>query len=375
MNTKTLFLLLLISISFFSCNGTVKNQSTPISDIVTDFPITGNLEFKPFHKYDIFKDGICTINDSILWVISEGESDFGFCYNLHTGEKLSVIASKGRAANELTQLDDFNFIGDSIQLYTSQNIIKSFAKRDIIKNTPMGERKFSVTIIPDSIWVRRSVKLPNGSILATIMPASAIGEEIRPNGINQKSVVILNDKEAKGYETIKYESFNINEAKSIELPTNELIKCAYCDGSIATKNNDMAVFSVAGQFILYTFDIRSGSVVNEKRYTEMQREKSRDAHSTSLRTANDRNLSIVTLKTNNQYIFCEVDGYFSEEDKEARRQKEALFVFDWKLNPIKRFDLPKRKNGNYELSDDGNAVYFCEFAEDGLTLHKADLNI
>ncbi len=55
--------------------------------------------------------------------------------------------------------------------------------------------------------------------------------------------------------------------------------------------------------------------------------------------------------------------------------KEAIFVFDWQLNPIKKFDLPDRKNGYYGLSNNGRSVYFCEFNEDGLTLYKADLNI
>ena len=46
-------------------------------------------------------------------------------------------------------------------------MIKAFAKKDIIDNIPMGERKYSVVIVPDSIWVRRMVKLPNGFVLAT----------------------------------------------------------------------------------------------------------------------------------------------------------------------------------------------------------------
>ena len=74
-------------------------------------------------------------------------------------------------------------------------------------------------------------------------------------------------------------------------------------------------------------------------------------------------------------ILCDVKGYFSEEDKDSKLMKEAIFVFDWQLNPIKKFDLPDRKNGYYGLSNNGRSVYFCEFNEDGLTLYKADLNI
>lgn len=74
---------------FFSCNSTVKNQIIPISNIDTDFPVTEKLEFKPFNKFDIFERGFCMIDDSILWSVEENEENFGFCYDLNTGKKLS----------------------------------------------------------------------------------------------------------------------------------------------------------------------------------------------------------------------------------------------------------------------------------------------
>ena len=370
MKTKAQFLLLLISISFFSCNGTVKMPATPISNIDTDFPATEKLEFKLFNKYDILKSGTCVIDDSTLWFFDFAETEIGSCYNLNTGKKLSIIASIGRAANELTELDSFEIIGDSVLLYTGRNTIKTFAKKDIIDNIPMGDRKFSVITVTDSIWVRRMTKTPNGSVLATIMPSSIEDQEI--NEINQKSVAVFNNQEANSYETINYGSFDLEKAKDKELATNDLIKCAYADGSIEIKDNDMAVFAVSNQFILYTFDIKSGNVVNEKRYTMMQREEGREG---SLKTINDRRLRIDVMEANDKYILCDIQGYLSEEDKDSKLYKEAIFVFDWELNPIKKFDLPDRENGYYKISNDGRSVYFCEFTEDGLTLYKADLNI
>lgn len=375
MKTNAQLLLLLIGISFFSCTSTVKNQTVPISNLDMDFPTTEKLEFKPFNRFDIFEMGFCMIDDSILWSVEEGEDYFGSCYNLNTGEKLSTIASRGRAANELIELESFDIIGDSIQLCADRNIMKTFAKRDIIDNVPMGERKFSVTAVPDSIWIYRMAKLPNGSVLATIMPALSEFEQAKMSEFNKKMVAVLNNKEANSYETINYEDFDLEEAKGLELPANDLIKCAYADGSIGIKDNDMAVFSASHQFILYTFDIKSGNVVNEKRYTKMRRVESRDEMSTSLSTINDRRIEIESMKTSDKYIICSVRGFFSKKDKDSRQYSEALFVFDWNLNPIKKFDLPKRKNGNYTISNDCSAVYFCEFAEDGLMLHKADFKI
>ena len=370
MKTKAQFLLLLISISFFSCNGTVKMPATPISNIDTDFPATEKLEFKLFNKYDILKSGTCVIDDSTLWFFDFAETEIGSCYNLNTGKKLSIIASIGRAANELTELDSFEIIGDSVLLYTGRNTIKTFAKKDIIDNIPMGDRKFSIATVPDSILMNRMTRLPNGSILATTLPALSKLEKARMSGFNQKTIVIFNNKEANFYETINYESFDIEEADT-ELPANDLIKCAYSYGSVEIKDNDTVVFSVCNQFILYTFDIKSGNVVNEKRYTKMQR----DGREGSLTTTNDRKLRVGVMKSCDKYVLCDVQGYFSEDDKDSKLYKEAIFVFDWELNPIKKFDLPQKENGYYTISNDCKSAYFCEFNEDGLVLYKADLNI
>lgn len=374
MKTKIIFLLLLIGVSFFSCNSIVQNPSVPMSNIESDFPITEKLKFDPFNKYDIFKEGFCVIDDSVLWSFEMGESDFGACYNLRTGEKLSIIASKGRAANELIELRDFKMIGDSVLLYPDQSTIKSFAKKDIIDNIPMGERKFSVTTAPDSILVSQMTKLPNGSVLATLRPSLFEFEKETRNEINKKSIVIFNDEEANSYESINYESFDIEKARDKELSSHDLIKCAYSDGFIEIKNNDMAVFSVNHQFILYTFDINSGNVVNEKKYTNIQRTKGNKSF-ISFTTTNDRQMRIRLMKVSDENILCMVGGYLSEEDKKLGLLKEAIFVFDWDLNPIKKFDLPNREKGYYSISNDCKSVYFCEYNDDGLALYKADLNI
>ena len=367
MKTKTQFLLLLIGISFLSCTGTVKNSTVCISNMDTDFPITEELEFKPFNKYDILTQGRYVIDDSILWSFERGDHDLGSCYNLHTGKRLSTIASKGRAANEFTALAGFKMIDDSIQFYEGFRTIKTFAKKDIIDNVPMGERKFSLVTVPDSIWAQEMVKLPNGSVLATIHLAPFADQEV--NEINQKSVALFNGKEAGGYETIKYESFENKEVRSDEMPINERIKGAYARGSIEIKGNDMAAFSVYNQFILYTLDLKSGNVVNEKRYMTPH------AGDTNVSRIDDWSLDIAYMQSNDKYILCAVSEYERDENSLLQRKNKAIFVFDWELNPIKKINLPLMENGYHIISNDCRAVYLCEFAEDGLVLQKADLNL
>ena len=370
MTIRNQFSSILIVTFLLSCNS-ANNSISSISNIDEDFPVTEKLEFKPFKKYDIFERGGCVIDDSVLWHFERGKQDFGSCYDLNTGEKLAVIASRGNAANELAELEWFNMVGDSVLLYANRNTIKTFAIKDIVSNMPAGEREFSVTTSPDSILASRMTKLPNGSALATIRPVLFydIGKR---NEINKKSVVVFDNNKANAYETITYDSFDIEKAKGEQLAANDLIKYAYAQGSIAVKNNDTAVFSVNHQFIMYTFDINNGNVVNEKRYTKIQRKDGKEA---SFTTINDRNLSIGAMKVTDKYILCGVDGYLSEKDKESGLRKKAIFVFDWNLNPIKKFELPNRKKGYYTISNDCSSLYFCEYNEEGLTLYKADLTI
>lgn len=373
MKKNTRFLLLLIGISLLSCNNTMKKSITPISSFSTDFPITERLKFDFFNKYNILERGFCVIDDSILWHFKNGRHDFGSCYDLNTRKKLSVIAYRGTSTNELSNLDWFNIIGDSLLFYVGQNTIKTCSKKDIINNVPIENRTFSVITAPDSILVSQMTKLPNGSALVTIRPAINKFEKEKRNEINKKTIAIFNNNKIKSYETIKYDSFDVEEATKNQIDANDLIKWTYAQGIIAIKDNNTAVFSAFNQFILYTFDLNIGNVSNEKRYTKILR----DGEEMSFTSTNDMLLNIRSIKVNDKYILCQVYGYFSEEDKEVKLQKEAIFVFDWNLNPIKKFDLPEteRKDGYYTISNDCNSAYFCESNDGGITLHKADLNI
>lgn len=370
MNKKTKFLLLLIGISFFGCQSA--NPPIPvISNIDTDFPTSEKLEFKPFNKYAILDKGGCMIDDSVLWYFSWYDNDnIGFCYDLNTAEKLSTIAMKGKADHEFIQYNFYysKLTSDSLQLYTGLKTIKTFAKKDIIENKPMNERGFSVTTLPDSISTIKFTKLPNGSAVAMIQ--GSLGKNPLPEqyNINNKSIAIINDHDVKGFETINYDSFDVVISESQDYEPNFVIKNAYGTGEIAIRDNNLAAFSVRYQFILYTLDLNKGNVIREKRYTKMQSDG-------SSMTTNDMEISLKSMKSKEKYIYCLVSGYFSNEDKESKQQKKALFVFDWDLNPVKRFDLPNEENIQHILSTDCKSIYIAEYAEEGLILTKADLTI
>lgn len=373
---KTKILLLLFStfiLIFYCCQNSTKKSHTLIKIISSDFPVAEELKFASFNKYEIFEEsGGCVIDDSILWHFENGQNDFGYCYDLNTGERLSVIALKGDSSNQLKGLNGFDATGDSLHLYESQNTIKSFAKKDIINNTPSEDRQCSITTISNNILVSRIAKLPNGSTIATLRPAIFEFEKKFNNKINEGSIVLLQGNQAKVYETINYDSFNVEKAKSNEFPANDLIKWAYAQGSIAVKDNNTVAFSVNDQFILYTLDLNTGEVTNEKRYSTIRR----DGGEMTFSTTNDNYLNVLYMKANEKYILCEVNGYFSEENKNSGEIEKAIFVFDWNLNPIKMFKLPIQTEGYYRISNGCDAVYFCkQHSRNGITLYKANLNI
>lgn len=371
----------LLILSLFGCNNTDKNQIIYATEIYKDFPKSEKLEFKPFNKYNIKEFGICFMNDSILWYLEDNTNIIGHCYNLNTGKQLSVIGTIGKAKYEFLEEPSISFVGDSVQFHTINKDLKIFSQNDILENKPMGERKFSVVNVPDSLSVLRMTRLQNGNTLATIEPTTFLYNKPKrvECELNKRDVLLFNDKEAKSYNSINYNSFeNGNEEGSREnfkAGIKDQIKLAYANGGFLVKNNDLAVFFASSQFILYTFDIKNGKTLKEKRYTNF---KATDQHG----SPNDLQLRINYALSNDKYILCYVSGYFSTEDKEAKLKKNAIFIFDWDLNPIKRFDLPEMEviggYGNYRISNDCNSVYLCEYPEDGeygLILHKADINI
>lgn len=378
---KANVLLFLIGVSLFGCTSAKESTAVVISDLAVDFPVAEDLEFKPFNSHAIIGNGVFMIDDSILWYFNRSNSaEVGFCYDLNTGEKLSTIASRGKAIYEFIDVSPrrSKMTTDSIHIFEGSDMyalgaggrtIKSFAKKDILENKIINERPFSVITCPEEIYMNTLVKLPNGSGLVTIVGRSGNNLPPEEHDINNKSVAIFDNNMVKGYQTINYDSFDIIAPKSRFEPNN-LVKCSYAAGSIEVKDDNMAVFSVDGQFMLYTLDFNSGEVKNEKRYADVK------VHSSSSLT-NDLGAYIVTMKSNDKYILCEVSGYLDKGDKELGQNKRAIFIFDWDLNPVKRFNLPYgyKRGFQYVIQEDCSSVYIIQETEEGIVLTKADLNI
>lgn len=367
---KTLSLLLTLFV-FSGITLNAQKTTFPISEIGKDFPTSQKVTFKLRKSFEVECAGLLLQNNT-LWCFSEDSQEIGFCYDMNTGEKISVIDLQGANPDNWQELTAYDFVGDSIML-CFKNTIKTFAQKDILNNVPVEKRKGSVIQLPNTLLYSNISKLPDGTVLTTISPAIFENEKSKEGGINNNSVVLFNGKELKGFQTINYNSFNLKDPTPKQTPTNELIKWTYAQGNVCTPNCQKAVFSLDNQFILYTLDLNTGKVLHEKRYTEIQRE---DVEEMSFVTINELRLSISQLEANDKYIVCLADGYFNPEDKIAQKRQIAIFVFDWNLKPVKRIDLPSDNPEIFYLIDsECKSVYSAGFGEEGLEIHQANLNL
>lgn len=358
---------------FASC----QNNNHPVSDIYKDFPEAETLDFKPSHSYIAdYMESSCYIRDSTFWVFRDTDNNIGSCYNAHTGKKYSSVAAKGNLQNQIQDLEGFHICDNSVFIRTDYKTIKIFSKKDILNDTPLEERECSVTQIPDSLYISQAIPLADGYFLATLRPALFKHEKVK-NCDNSNSVTLFNSQAVRYFQTIDHSSFNIGKASPNETKAKNLIQWAYAQGNIKAKDNNIAVFTVNDQFILYTLDLKTGNVLHEKRYTEIQR----DGNTMSFSTTNFLKLRIRHIATNARYIACQIEGYFNKEDVKANTFKQAICIFDWNLQPLKRIDLPTDTRDNYfshyQIADDCSAIYFLKFNEEShyLKTFKADLNL
>lgn len=387
------FLWLLFVIFILDSHLAVYSSSPPFSSINSDFTVIEKVEMKPFKThYGIKAWHTWIIDGSKVYVIeSNPRYDLGYCYDFNTGKKLSVLAKYGKASYELSNsiyrhtihvTKDFIVFVPAGAIVTSEidytiireNTIKIFAKKDIINNVPMKDRKVIIPTFPDSVWVDQATILPNGTIVAIMPPPYADRQKLEKDartGMEKKTVMVLGQKGVTYHETLSGDGFP--EYGMISKPTPYIsMKRANANSLFRTRGNDRAVFAVSGLFMLYTFDFNSGKVKNVKRYTKIL------SLNSGNEVMNDMELRVESLEVTDNYIFCLVSGYFSEADKQSKTERSAVFVFDWNLKPVKKFELPNLRRGNYTIPVDGSAVYFKQVDaknKKNTLLYKADLKI
>ncbi len=396
MKKRYRFLWLLFGIFIFDSHLAVCSSPPTRLDMKRDFTVVEKVELKPFKTYDGLKAWHTWIIDgSLLYVIDHDPwNDLGTCYDFDTGKKLSVLAKHGKAPYELSDKISYKTIhvtkdfivfvpAETIAktvsrkaVYTRENAIKVFAKKDMINNVPLKDRKVIIPAFPDSVWVEQATILPNGAIVAIMPPPAPDLQKLEKDartGMEKKTLMVLGQKGVTYHETLPGDGFpEYNPSLGSKFTPYVTMKRSNARGLFRTRGNDMAVFAVDGQFMLYTFDFNSGKVKNVKRYTDIL------PLNGGNEVGNDMGLRVVCLEVTDNHIFCLVSGYFSEADKQSKTDRSAIFVFDWNLKPIKKFELSKLTKGYYTIPMDGSAVYFKQLDKENdknTLLYKADLKI
>lgn len=132
--------------------------------------------------------------------------------------------------------------------------------------------------------------------------------------------MVLGQKGVTYHETLPGDGFpEYNPSLGSKFTPYVTMKRSNARGLFRTRGNDMAVFAVDGQFMLYTFDFNSGKVKNVKRYTEIL------PLNGGNEIGNDMGLRVVCLEVTDNHIFCLVSGYFSEADKQSKTDRSAVF--------------------------------------------------
>lgn len=347
-------------------------KSTPPTNITTnindDFPNTKELNFTHLKDYDILaSESILFVDDNVLWHFDYGASDeIGSCYNLMNGEKLSTIATRGKARNEFSQFpENISFTDDSIRFMTYNKDIKSFAKSDIINNKPLSERKMGITSISKNLKHKLSkiTTLNDGSIVAM---CDTTGKN------DNLSFVKINNGKITNYDIIDLTKPDIKKVIDYNSSFISKIILSYKNGGVKV-TNDKAVLYTDNNFILNTIDLKNATKIKEKKYGEFVVKEIVDGDFSYTTVSNDSKFRILNVSTNKKEIVCIVEGYFTEKDSVDKKTSKNVFVFNWNLKPINRYSLPELEKGSYKLSLDGKHIYKYRETSSGFSLDKAEV--
>lgn len=359
---KSLFLLVVIFL--IGCGPSIKHIDGIVSNIEKDFPVTEKLDFHKFAGFPITETGFSVIKDSTLWLMSfESNNTVGTCYHLYNGEKIADVAFMGRAQNEISSLDIFQILDDVVAIQSGY-LLKMFDTQQILDNVPMEDRHVSIVNVPDSMPCRYMWKLPNSTSVIATLDVEMRGANL---SVSKIPMIVLDGKNIRSFQTFDTDSFGWDVDDDTKKAALKLVQREFAQGEMVFRKDSVGAHFMNGQFVFYTFDVNQGTVLNEKRYTEV------GCSDDGSRLTNEQGLSVVWAKASSQHIVCLVKGYLTTADREAKLSKTALYVFDWNLNPLKKFDLSPIERGYYVVDEELKNVYSCEFDEGGLTLNKAPL--
>lgn len=338
---QKLFLILLLLTSCTSTNN--KQEAAIIHDLNVDFPTADTISMEMIQKFDITPVVYSfAVKDSTMFVLEKSKENFGHCYSLSTGKELSTLLGRGKAAYEMTSIppSEIFFCGDSIQFANEDlRLIKTIAINDILSK-PLGDRKFTTISLPDTIPAYSFSKIGNEMIIGNLF--SPVGED--------DCRYFIYD----GGKVFYFGNFN----KDMLSPKTNFKEIDYrmAEAQFASHGNKVVTTTEGKGVILQVIDVDKKIIEKERYYINKKGEPS-------------PNYGVTEIRCDAKYIYCVISIMNKEKTKEAgeRINNRYILVFDWDLNPIKKYYQSVLPMGScrYSYSEDCKYAYYLTNPDGG----------
>lgn len=354
MKTKLLSILLLLA----SCSST-EQEDILIHNIDIDFPTADTVIMGHKLTLGIYRDiREIIIKDTTLFALDFGNNNenIGFCYSLNSGNVITPIINRGRAANEIaTQSFSLDIMShrDTIQFIDfALREIKSIFLDDILTK-PMGERQISKINVPTTIKSLSYKKIDNSVV---------IGYNLK--GDNNAKYFIFDSSKVTmfGDYNKKILVSNVNQKITNNIAAGQYSPIFASCGSKVISADESGV-------TLELIDTNTKSIVKDRFYTKF--------------TFGEQMENIVDIITEKVYcteneIYCIVKQMDKIKSKEIGRKYVDVFIltFDWDLNPIKKYYVGSSKSLDFKyfMSQDCKKIYCLSTGGEEQTLFEGTIN-
>lgn len=357
MKKKLLLILLLLS----SCASTQKNDII-IHDLDVDFPTaeTVSMEYKQTFNMIYYSEEIA-VKDTAIFALGYNNDNMGYCYNINNGNLITPIINRGKAANEIIAEDySLNIMlhKDTIQFIDNGlHEIKSITMDDVVTKH-VGERVVSKINTPKANLSFNFKKVDNNIV---------IGQNFDPKEGQKYFIFDGNELSLFGEYNEKIYKSNGNK----KLSSN--ILSMVCQPKFANHGSKIISADKHG-VTLELIDANTKNVIKDRFYTIIPiEEMDEKGGSPPLMDLNTKRVYC----TDNE-IYCIVTLLDKLKTKEEKKKFVDIFilVFDWDLNPIKKYYIGSSTNRGYTIcmTEDCKKFYYLANEGEKQTLFEGLIN-
>lgn len=312
--------LLLCLFLFASCAST-EELAIEFQDLERDFPksevlapeVKGNYELYDFPRSMIIKD-------SLIFIQENTPTNFGRCFHIESGKELTTIINKGKANFEMLHVDKLKLWGDSIAAISGNHprALKIYSINDILNVNHNTQREF---ILPDTTAGFSFDMIGDNSIVGI---SSIIDKKY------DEKYYISNGDSVTFFGKVSDKLIQSN----LELSNSD--KRGACFSQF-TLHNGKVVAMTGSALQLEVIDVKTCKIEKQRFYNriELYIEKSEASVMMQGRTK----LTGRAVAANDKHIFVICLNVI---DSEKEIYDTSLLVFDWELNPVKKYVINEK---------------------------------